>query len=437
MIAIDEVPVGPDARIYAEGWQSWSPTTWYRRGDDAHRPAEGWQHVMRFRPGTELPEEGVQGEGLLVIDPGSGEPARIYGTLDAATAVPSIHATWRNERVVVEASSPVETWTTHAGSASTGAAPGRSDRPRSRRTAIVSARHPVPVWVRRHPACGAPGTDTSRRSARPTCSRTSVRSRNGGCRSTWCRSTTAGASARGEWTAPNPRFGSLPATVGAIRDSGSTRRHLARSVLRRPPVRPRAAAAGLAHWTGWVQLGRRPGRLGPDPSRRPVAPRHRVRGTARPGRGLPQARLPVLGGSARRSARSRRVTHRGLSLRSGTHPRGDGRGRLSPRMRRTDPAERRPRRRDARVSGHLPRGWRRRLAGSARPHVAASQGLAARRLWTTDPDCLVARPEFALREEWAEVVLSHRAFAGSPTGSPSSTPRGMELVRQLLKEPPA
>ena len=30
---VDEVPVDPArARIYAEGWQSWSPATWYPAG---------------------------------------------------------------------------------------------------------------------------------------------------------------------------------------------------------------------------------------------------------------------------------------------------------------------------------------------------------------------------------------------------------------------
>ena len=87
MSIIDEVPAGSDARVYAEGWQSWSPTTWYHRGTPPHRPAEQWQHTMRFRPGRTLPDEGLQGEGLVVVEPGGGAPARVYGTLDASSGL--------------------------------------------------------------------------------------------------------------------------------------------------------------------------------------------------------------------------------------------------------------------------------------------------------------------------------------------------------------
>src|SRR5688500_2965415 len=46
---VDEVPVDPArARVYAEGWQSWSPATWYRAAATALRPDEDWQHTMRF-----------------------------------------------------------------------------------------------------------------------------------------------------------------------------------------------------------------------------------------------------------------------------------------------------------------------------------------------------------------------------------------------------
>ena len=75
---VDEVPVGPDARVYAEGWQSWSPATWYAAGAAPLTPAEDWQHTMRFRPGAALDPTGVQAEGLLVVDPGDGTPVRWY-----------------------------------------------------------------------------------------------------------------------------------------------------------------------------------------------------------------------------------------------------------------------------------------------------------------------------------------------------------------------
>ena len=104
---VDEVAVDPaTARVYAEGWQSWSPATWYPAAATGRAPAEEWQHVMRFRPGTPLAATGLQGEGLLVVDPGTGAPARCYGTRDL-TSVPTLHAALEGDRVVVRATGPV------------------------------------------------------------------------------------------------------------------------------------------------------------------------------------------------------------------------------------------------------------------------------------------------------------------------------------------
>jgi len=105
---VDEVPVDPvTGRVYAEGWQSWSPATWYAVTATGRAPAETWQHEMRFRPGTRVATEGVQGEGLLAVDPGTGAPARCYGTTDPV-AVPTIRATLSGGRLLVRSTGPVE-----------------------------------------------------------------------------------------------------------------------------------------------------------------------------------------------------------------------------------------------------------------------------------------------------------------------------------------
>jgi alpha-galactosidase len=104
---VDEVRVDVSAgRVYAEGWQSWSPATWYPVGAPGLRPAEEWQHLMRFRPGTAVATDGIQGEGLLVVDPGTGEPARWYASTDPV-AVPTLNATFDRGRVVVRSTGPV------------------------------------------------------------------------------------------------------------------------------------------------------------------------------------------------------------------------------------------------------------------------------------------------------------------------------------------
>ena len=104
---VDEVPVDPArARVYAEGWQSWSPATWYPAGATGLRPDEEWQHTMRFRPGTEISAEGLQGEGLLAVDPGDGSDVRCYGTTSPVD-VPTITSTLVDERVVVRSTGAV------------------------------------------------------------------------------------------------------------------------------------------------------------------------------------------------------------------------------------------------------------------------------------------------------------------------------------------
>jgi alpha-galactosidase len=104
---VDEVPVDPTtARVYAEGWQSWSPATWYAATATGPVPKETWEHLMRFRPGTPVADEGVQGEGLVVVDPGTGAPVRCYGTIDLVE-VPTIRTTLHEDRLLVRSSGPV------------------------------------------------------------------------------------------------------------------------------------------------------------------------------------------------------------------------------------------------------------------------------------------------------------------------------------------
>lgn len=104
---IDEFRVDPTtARVYEEGWQSWSPTSTYPIGQPPPRPATDWRRRGNYRPESAAPAEGFQGEGLLAIDPGDGGPTRVYGAPDPLT-VPSIRATLTGDRVEVAADGPV------------------------------------------------------------------------------------------------------------------------------------------------------------------------------------------------------------------------------------------------------------------------------------------------------------------------------------------
>ena len=105
---VDEVPVDRTrARVYAEGWQSWSPATWYPAAATTLRPDEGWQHTMRFRAGTAIADDAIQAEGVLVVDPGDGAAACCYGATGPVD-VPTITAKLDGDRLVVRSTGAVD-----------------------------------------------------------------------------------------------------------------------------------------------------------------------------------------------------------------------------------------------------------------------------------------------------------------------------------------
>ena len=204
----------------------------------AAAPDEEWQHLMRFRPGTPVAPSGVQGEGLLVVDPGNGAPARLYGTAGPGRRADPPRDLPRATTVVVRATGPVDV-----------TAPRRRRRGRARGVRRRVRRRPsvAPAAPTRR-RCGAPGTATSRRSPPPTSWRTSRPSTSTTCRSTWCRSTTGGAPVSARGCVPAPRFGSLPALVDAIRASaGGPGSGWRRSWSGR---RPRWPASTRTGWSG-------------------------------------------------------------------------------------------------------------------------------------------------------------------------------------------
>ncbi len=104
---IDEVRIDPvRVRGYAEGWQSWSPTRVFSYGERSYRPDELWQHAMRFRPGYEVPADGLQAEGVLAIEPGTGAVG-LGWVSESTTDVASIRLTWLGDRAVIAADGPV------------------------------------------------------------------------------------------------------------------------------------------------------------------------------------------------------------------------------------------------------------------------------------------------------------------------------------------
>src|SRR4051794_9362835 len=91
------------ARVYEHGWQSWSPTTAYRLADRPSRPVSELRRVGNYRPDRTAPAEAFWGEGLLAVDPGTGEGVHLFGAPSAAGSISSIQAVVDGGTVVVSA----------------------------------------------------------------------------------------------------------------------------------------------------------------------------------------------------------------------------------------------------------------------------------------------------------------------------------------------
>lgn len=95
-------------RIYEEGWQSWSPSQVYPLLGEPARPANPLSYRGNYGGTRPAPEPGeFSGEGLLALDPGTGEPIVVVGAQDAADAVPRITARLDGTVVTVRADGPV------------------------------------------------------------------------------------------------------------------------------------------------------------------------------------------------------------------------------------------------------------------------------------------------------------------------------------------
>ena len=104
---IAELAVEPaSASVYEEGWQSWSATGVYRADATSPRPRTAKGHTMGWRGGFALPEHGFQGEGLLGVSV-PGEGARAWLAADPGAAVASIRLEAQSDRLLVSADGPV------------------------------------------------------------------------------------------------------------------------------------------------------------------------------------------------------------------------------------------------------------------------------------------------------------------------------------------
>lgn len=425
MILIDEVPLTADTTVYPEGWQSWSPVRWYDLSTPAHRPTETWQHLMRFRPGVPIPEQGWQGEGLLVVDPGDGAPARVYATLDASTRVPSIHAQVRGERLLVHADGPVDTWSVPASDQAPGPAALADVGDALGRRAGARLTSEVPrvwcTWYRYFEQVTAADVLENLRGFDDLGLDVDVVQIDDG----WSLGT-------GAWTAPNPRFGSLPDAVAAILDSGRRA-----GIWLAPFCVGSRSEVALDHpdWlTGPAGHNWGDDLVGLDLTHPGVQDHLASMLTRLRELCVDYLKLDFLYAGAVPGARHQAEATGVSAYRTGLELIRDVMGPdayllgcgapLLPSVGRLDAMRVSP---DTFHEGGEDgsQGLRGRMSLEARAWQDS-------RWWTNDPDCLVARESFALRDAWAEVVLAAPGVRGFSDRLSELDPHGLDLVRQLL-----
>jgi alpha-galactosidase len=210
---IARVPTDPRrAKIYAEGWQSWSvtevlPATAPPQVISRDSLAIDCQYGAAAPPGVH------QGSGLLALDPGTGGPVQLFAAPDASRWVPVIQARIRGDDVVVTADRPVS-HTVDDGPGGLVGALGRWGVGFAARTGVApgSLRPIPPVWCSWYQYYSAvTEADIVRNLAAmdDLALPVGVVQIDDGYQA-----------APGDWLVPSGRFASLPALVRRIRDSG-------------------------------------------------------------------------------------------------------------------------------------------------------------------------------------------------------------------------
>ena len=97
------------AVVYEHGWQSWSPTYAHRVGELPARPVSEARRVGNYRPDRDWPATVFAGEGLLAVDPGTGEGVHVFGAPSPEGPIASVCAGADGDSLVVSADGPVDT----------------------------------------------------------------------------------------------------------------------------------------------------------------------------------------------------------------------------------------------------------------------------------------------------------------------------------------
>jgi alpha-galactosidase len=103
---VAELPDAAGARVYAEGWQSWSPVGCYDAHADSPRPPNRLAQTMGWRADKTLPTRGLQAEGLIAVELPSGA-VHLWHAPDPTVEVPSLRAAMVDTALLISADGAV------------------------------------------------------------------------------------------------------------------------------------------------------------------------------------------------------------------------------------------------------------------------------------------------------------------------------------------
>lgn len=421
---VGEVQIGPAARVYAEGWQSWSPTTWYRTGEPTHRPDHTWQHLMRFRPGVDVTAQGRQGEGLLVVDPGTGAPVHCFTATAPTERVPTVQAIAVEDRLLVTADGDIDI-TTHAHAGAALAWAGDSLARRAGVGALRAAPRVWCTWYQYFEQVSARDIEENLAGFDDAGLRVDVVQIDDG----WSQGL-------GEWNRPRESFGSLPRVVDAI---GATGRRV--GLWLAPFVVGVDTDVARTH-PDWLvgPAGHNWGQdlVGLDLTHPGVRDYLRTTFNDLRDLGVDYVKLDFLYSGAVPGRRHLDVSG-GAAYRSGLQLVRESLGPdayvlacgapLLPSLGLVDAMRVSP---DTFHEG----------AEDGSGGLRGLMSLEARawqhgRFWVNDPDCLVARPSFALREEWSRAVHRFGGLRSSSDRVSDLDAWGLATTRRHLADVPA
>ncbi|HEY7015708.1 MAG TPA: glycoside hydrolase family 36 protein [Streptosporangiaceae bacterium] len=435
---VARVPCDPAwARVYGEGWQSWSATEAVPATAPSAAVTAPASLVIDFQYASPPPSGTHQGSGLLAVDPGPGGPVHVFAAPDASRSVPVIQARLRNGHLVVTADGPVGQ-TTDPGPGGLPGALGRWAGGFAARAGAAPGRvAPVPpVW------CSWYQYFDSVTEADIVANLAAMDDLGLGFGVVQIDD--GYQAAPGDWLVPSGRFPSLPGLVRRIRDTGR------RAGIWIAPALLGRRSRALREHPEWAV--RDPATAEPVSAGRVVRQECTAIDVTHPGAanhlrsvieairewGVDYVKADFLYAGACEGRRHDEVSgveayRRGLRLiRDAIGPEATLLGcgaPVLPSVGLVDAMRVGP---DIAVSYEPPGG------GPSKPSQRnAARNVAARawqhgRFWINDSDCLLARPGVQRRESWAETVRRFGGLRSSGDGLAELDAWGLETTRQLM-----